>query len=137
MCPKAMTYCGGTTTLWRHLSTKHHIKKPNANTVEEQRSSSNTGPMQLSTQNSMARAKKVSIEEAVAYLAAHDRSSFRTISESEIVKMGLRAMGLEAPDPHTSVAKLVNANPRTLKTFLKGHKAGKRRQEQTEEGRLQ
>ena len=110
LCPKAMTYCGGTTTLWRHLSTKHHIKKPN---VEEQssvpRASSSTGPTQLSIHNSMARAKKVSIEEALAYLAAHDRMSFRTIAESEIVKMRLRAMGLDAPDSHTTVSKIVRS----------------------------
>ena len=113
LCPKALTYCGGTTTLWRHLSTVHQIKAPNANTVAEQNSSSapgaptTTGPRQLSIQNSMARAKKVSLEEAVAYLAAHDRVSFRTIAESEIIKMGLRSLGLDAPDSHTTVAKYV------------------------------
>ena len=108
MCPKALAYSGGTSSLWRHVSTIHKIK---ISTSAEQNSSSapketeKGGLKQMSMENSLARSNKPSRIEAVAYLAAKDRISFRTIAESKILRMCLDSLGMDAPCSATTVSK--------------------------------
>ena len=110
LCPKALAYSGGTSSLWRHVSTIHKIKisrsaEQNLSSAPKDTDTEKDGLKQMSMENSFARSNKPSRIEAVAYLAAKDRISFRTIAESKILRMCLDSLGMDAPCSATTVSK--------------------------------
>lgn len=111
-CGDTLSYThGNTTTLRRHLLTKHRIDVDNT----EPESSSK----RMKTMDSFL--TKTSLEEIVSKLAAIDGFTIRGIAKSEFIRSSLASRGFKLPSNENLVMALIhNFSDQTKKQVIKG-----------------
>ena len=114
-----MKWNKSTSTLQRHVNNVHSLTVTLKKSESQATSEKVQGTKQSTIENSMAQHEKPSLEESIAYLAAMNRMSFRTIGESEVILRGLRASNFDPPTCHKTVSKMVRDFAAKVKADIK------------------